>query len=182
MHGRLLLKSCRPFCGSRLRKLEERSDNMAGKDLILDGSHIPSYDEIVEYIELPARELWRQFNHFVGDRYKALPKIMYSSCCAKPGWNVKYQKSGKSLCTLYPEKDGFTALIVVTLDLLPVIEALTEELTKDIVATIKRAKPFNGTLWLMLKVDSESALKDVKQLLLLKHETKRTVAKDVPVT
>lgn len=156
---------------------------MAEKDLILDGGHIPAYDEIVDYINLPARELWRQFNHFIQDRYKTSFKIMYSSCCAKPGWNVKYQKSGKSLCTLYPEKDSFTALIVVTMDLLPVIEALYEELTPEVAATIKRAKPFNGTLWLMLKVDSESALKDVKQLLLLKHETQRTAAaKAVPVT
>lgn len=157
-------------------QIYERSDNVAEKDLILDGSHTPAYEEIAAYIDLPARELWRQFNHFVQERYKTSFKIMYSSCCAKPGWNVKYQKSGKSLCTLYPEKDGFTALVVVTLDLLPVIEALYEELTQEVAATVKRAKPFNGTLWLMLKVDSEAALKDVKQLLLLKYETQRTAA------
>ncbi|KUO70500.1 MAG: hypothetical protein APF77_09870 [Clostridia bacterium BRH_c25] len=147
---------------------------MVEKDIILDGSHMPDYDEIDDYIKLPARELWRQFNHFVQHRYKASPRIMYSKCSAKPGWNVKYQKSGKSLCTLYPEKDCFIALIVITLDLLPVIEALSEELTEDVVSTIRGAKPFNGTKWLMLKVNSDSTLNDVKQLLLLKHETQRT--------
>ena len=32
----------------------------------------------------------------------------------------------KSLCTLYPEKDSFVVLIVITLDLLPVIEGLSD--------------------------------------------------------
>ncbi|WP_423245054.1 DUF3788 family protein [Heliorestis acidaminivorans] len=26
--------------------------------------------------------------------------MTYSKCSAQPGWNVKYKKSGKSLCTL----------------------------------------------------------------------------------
>ncbi len=149
---------------------------MVEKDIIHDGSHMPAYDEIVEYINLPARELWRQINHFIQQRYKASPKIMHSICSAKPGWNVKYQKSGKSLCTLYPEKDCFVSLIVITLDLLPVIEALSEEFTAEVLQKIRTAKPFNGTLWLMLQVKSDLQLNDVKQLLLLKHETQRDMA------
>ena len=149
---------------------------MVEKDIILDGSHMPAYDEIDEYINLSARELWRQINHFIRQRYKAEPRIMYSKCCAKPGWNVKYQKSGKSICTLYPEKDSFVVLVVIALDLLPIIEALSEELTGSVLDTIRRAKPFNGTLWLMLQVENTSVLEDVKQLLILKQDTKRSVA------
>lgn len=149
---------------------------MVEKDIILDGSHMPDYDEIMDYINLPARELWRQINHFIQQRYEAEPRIMYSKCSAKPGWNIKYQKSGKSLCTLYPELDSFVALVVITLDILPVIEALSEELTGSVLDIIRRAKPFNGTLWLMIQVESDSVLKDVKQLLLLKQDTKRSAA------
>jgi hypothetical protein len=163
-------------------KLWEGGDYMVEKDIILDGSHMPAYAEIDDYINLPARELWRQINHFIQQRYEVEPRIMYSKCSAKPGWNMKYQKSSKSLCTLYPEKDSFVVLIVITLDLLPVIEALSEELTAEALETIRRAKPFNGTLWLMLKVETASVLEDVKQLLILKQGTKRTaVIKDGPV-
>ena len=146
---------------------------MVEKDLIVDGSHMPAYDEIADYINLPERELWRQINHFIQERYKTSPKIMYSTCSAKPGWNVKYQKSGKSLCTLYPEKNSFVSLVVITLDLLPIIEALPEEFTAETLQKIRTAKPFNGTLWLMLQVKRDLQLNDVKQLLLLKHETER---------
>jgi len=152
---------------------------MVEKDIIQDVSHMPAYDEIVDYINLPARELWRQINHFIQQRYKASPKIMHSICSGKPGWNVKYQKSGKSLCTLYPEKDGFVALVVIKLDLLPVIEALSEEFTAEVLQKIRTAKPFNGTQWLMLQVKSDLQLNDVKQLLLLKHETQKNKVTEV---
>jgi hypothetical protein len=144
---------------------------MVERDIIMDGSNMPTYDDIIDYINLPARELWKRINLFIQQRYEASPKIMYSKCSAKPGWNVKYQKSGKSICTLYPEKDGFVALVVITLDLLPVIEVLSEEFTEGALNTIKGARPFNGTLWLMLTVSSAETLEDVKQLLLLKHKT-----------
>lgn len=147
---------------------------MVEKDMILDGSHMPDYDEIAGYIKPPSKELWLQLNDFIQERYKAEPRITYSCCAGKPGWNMKYQRSGKSICTLYPEKEGFIALVVVTLDLLPVIEALYGQLTPGVYDTIKRAKPFNGTLWLMLQVDGPSALEDVKQLLILKQDAKRT--------
>lgn len=143
---------------------------MSENDLILDGSYMPEYDEIVKYINLPARDLWRQMDVFIRQKYKSLPKIMYSACSGKPGWNVKYQKSGKSICTLYPEKDGFVALVVVNLDLLPLIEALSEEFTEETLKTIRTAKPFNGTKWLMLQVKNDLQLEDVKRLISLKQE------------
>ena len=143
---------------------------MTEKDLMLDGSHMPEYDEIVGYMNLPARNLWENINNFIQQRYKSSPKIMYSSCSGKPGWNMKYQKSGKSICTLYPEKDGFVVLIVVTLDLMPVIEALSEEFTEETLQTIRTAKPYNGTKWLMLQVKNDLQLEDVKQLISLKQE------------
>ena len=146
---------------------------MVEKDMILDGSHMPAYDEIVEYVNMPVRELWEQINDFIRQRYKALPRIIYSICSGKPGWNVKYQKSGKSICTLYPEKDCFIVLLVITLDLLPVIEALSEELTEETLQTVRTARPFNGTKWLMLQVKNGLQLDDVKQLIILKQDTKR---------
>ena len=49
------------------------------------------------------------------DMYKVKPKYAYSSCAMDKniwrGWNIKYQKSGKSLCTLYPQHGYFMALV-----------------------------------------------------------------------
>lgn len=143
------------------------------KDLIQDGSYTPEYREITDYIEEPGRSLWQDFNSFVQEKYKASPKIMYSICSGKPGWNVKYQSSGKSLCTLYPEKNEFVALVVITLDLVPIAEAMSGDFEKEVLDMILSAKPFNGTKWLMIRVNREAVLDNVKQLLMLKHEAKK---------
>ena len=45
--------------------------------------------------------------------YKCNEKIEYSMCSLEKGWNVKFKKSGKSLCTIYPREGYFTILIVV---------------------------------------------------------------------
>ena len=141
---------------------------MTEHDLILDKTHALTAEEISDYINEPGRKLWNELISFLQDRFRVNPKITYSVCSGKPGWNVKYQKSGKSLCTLYPEKDGFVALVVVKLDLLPVIEGLQAQLDAEIIDIVRQATPFNGTLWLMVPVCRETTLTGVKELLLLK--------------
>ncbi|SFH00421.1 Protein of unknown function [Desulfotomaculum arcticum] len=141
---------------------------MDERDLILDARHAPVYDEIAAYITEPARGLWQEMNAFIRQSFKVVPKITYSKCSAKPGWNVKYQKSGKSLCTLYPELEGFVALVVVTLDMVSLIEAMSSRLDASVLETMREARPFNGTLWLMIQVSDRVVLNSVRELILLK--------------
>ncbi len=53
-------------------------------------------------------------NHLC-EKYKVKPKLSYSNCSMDKniwrGWNIKYQKSGKSLCTIYPQQGYFMALV-----------------------------------------------------------------------
>lgn len=143
---------------------------MTATDLILNSSREPGLEEIRSYIDEPGWKLWDKMNGFIRESYGAKPKITYSNCSGKPGWNVKYQKSGKSLCTLYPEKKGFTALIVVALNLVPLIEGNQHEFGEAIQELVRLAKPFNGTLWLMIPVHRPEVLDGVKELIILKAE------------
>ncbi|MGE5708186.1 MAG: DUF3788 domain-containing protein [Bacteroidota bacterium] len=135
---------------------------------LLDPLQTPTHEEVRLFIQPPGRERWERLNLHLQEHYRAKAKLSFSKCSAQPGWNVKYQKSGKALCTLYPEQHRFIALVVVTLGLLSVIrnEALPPELTE----IIERAKPLNGTLWLMIPVESDRMLEGVQELLALKHE------------
>jgi len=138
-------------------------------DLILDASHKLAFEELSGYIEEPALSWWLDINAFLQNTYKAKPKMSFSKCSMQKGWNVKYQKSGKSLCTLYPEKESFIVLIVVKLELIPIIEAMKNEFEPVVLDVVKSARPFNGTKWLMINVQSEAILKNARELLVLKH-------------
>lgn len=147
---------------------------MAGRDLILDAGHRPIYEEISTYIHEPALTWWKTLNSFIQEEYKIKPKITYSHCSAQKGWNVKYHKSGKSLCTLYPEKETFIVLIVVKLELAQIISSMVNIFESAVLKTVESARPFNGTKWLMIPVESEAILKNVQELLVLKHNSKKT--------
>lgn len=143
----------------------------AEKDLILDAHHKLVYEEILTYVNEPALTWWNTLNSFIREEYKAKPKITFSNCSMQKGWNIKYHKSGKSLCTLYPEKNSFTVLIVIKLELAHIITSMVNKFEPAVMNIIHSARPFNGTKWLMIPVESEPILKNVQELLVLKYGT-----------
>jgi len=140
---------------------------MSKNDLILNSNHAPTLSEIGSYIGGAAEVLWLELNHYIEDRFKVKPKFAYSTCSGKPGWNLKYQKSGKALCTLYPEKGRFIVLVVVTLTF---VESLHESGYANplIWEVIEEAKPFNKTKWLMIPVEDRAWLESTLELIDLK--------------
>jgi hypothetical protein len=139
------------------------------EDLIHNSKSFPTFDQISEYINPPTRAVWLNMNNFILDTFKASPKISYSVCAGKPGWNVKYQKSGKSICTLYPEKDCLIALVVIKLELAALLQQAQPPLHPLILNMMAKSKPFNNTLWLMIPVGDEAVLECVKDLLVQKR-------------
>ena len=129
----------------------------------------PEMGHIGDYINNP---LWQELCSYTETTYGVTPLIEYSVCSGAPGWNVKYKKSGRALCTLYPNEGFFTCLICI---------GSKEELEAELVITAcssyvqelyKKAKPYNGTRWLMIDVTSEDVLEDVKRLLFVRSKPK----------
>ena len=75
-------------------------------------SIIPTMDALEAYMG-EAKPLWIELTRHLAEAYAVKPKLTYSVCSGKPGWNVKYQKGGKALGTFYPEDDAFSVLIVI---------------------------------------------------------------------
>jgi hypothetical protein len=137
-------------------------------DIIHNKTYCPTFEEITQAIEEPGRGLWTEIHQFLQQQYKASPKQMYSICAGKPGWNYKYQKSGKALCTLYPDACGFTALVVVPETMRPVILTANPAFPPIITDMIREMKPFNHTFWLMIPVREAGTLETVKDIIDLK--------------
>ena len=78
--------------------MEGEWESMQWKE-IFPSHHQPTMDEIADYIGGDAKELWVSFLQYMETAYKAKPKLSYSVCSGKPGWNVKFQKSGQSFGT-----------------------------------------------------------------------------------
>ena len=64
----------------------------------------PNQQQIINFVR---SSLWETLNNHLHQIYMTEPKYNYSNCSMQPGWNVKYSKNGKSLCTLYPMEGYF---------------------------------------------------------------------------
>ena len=130
----------------------------------------PSAAEIAEYISSP---LWADLNSFLQENYEVEPSYSYSSCSGQPGWNIKYQKAGRSLCTLYPMDGFFIALVVIGNKEQMEAELILPTFDESIQETYKSADAVMGGRWLMIHVTSERILDDVKDLIQIRRKIKR---------
>lgn len=136
---------------------------------LFDREHKPLDYQIEEFTGTP---LWEVLTTYLQQTYSVQPELFHSSCSMKngfwKGWNVKYKKSGKSLCTLYPKQDYFIALIPVSARemveaelLIPLCEEYTQEL-------YRQTKFGAHGKSLPVAVTTEDILYDVKALIALR--------------
>lgn len=139
----------------------------------------PDEEAIKEYIGEGA-PLWLELKSYCEDTYQVRPAMSYSKCSAQPGWNVKYQKSGKSLCTLYPMEGYFIALVVVGAKEETETEAaMTLGIFTPNVQELYRKTTFScGGRWLMIRVTDKAVLEDVKLLISIRVKPKARAKAD----
>lgn len=125
----------------------------------------PGEAEIGSYI---GSGLWTDLKEYLQQTYRTAPLVEYSGCSMQKGWNIKYRKSGKGLCTLYPMQGYFIALVVVGKKEMAEAELLMplcSEYTQQVFQQTEDG--FQGK-WLMLDVKDAAVLQDVKNLVSLR--------------
>lgn len=128
-------------------------------------AQMPSMEDISAFIDNP---LWEALRAHLEDTYRVSPKTEYSTCSGAPGWNVKYRKSGRALCTLYPDKGMFTCLVTVGAREATAAETMMASFSPSVQRMYQDTKPLNGARWLMIRVTDDAALSDVERLVALR--------------
>ena len=128
-------------------------------------SQQPTLEQISSYIASP---LWGELCQWAEKSYQIEPKVEHSTCSGAPGWNVKYKKGGRALCTLYPDEGQFTALITVGAKEAPEAELLLPTCSDYIRELFAHTQTMNGARWLMIRVTDAQVLEDVKKLIRLR--------------
>ncbi|MCL2856557.1 MAG: DUF3788 domain-containing protein [Oscillospiraceae bacterium] len=135
--------------------------------------HEPSGDQVKEFVGTP---LWDDLADFMVQTHKVQPKLSHSSCAMDggywKGWNVKYKKSGKSLCTLYPKQGYILALMPVGLRETNEAELLMPSCTQYTRTLFEQAESGHIGKFLAMEIKSADVLDDLKKLIALRA-TKR---------
>lgn len=132
-----------------------------------DFSHIPTECEMKEYIN---NDLWEDFIQYMKNTYNVIPKFEFSKCSLEYGWNVKFKKSGKTLCTVYPRENYFTVLVVIGKKEKETFENIYLSLSYDIQQIYKETKEGNNQKWLMINLeDNDKRYEDVKKIIEIRN-------------
>ena len=139
---------------------------------LFDREHEPTADQVTEFINTP---LFGALDGYLRETYKVKPRLSYSGCGmdggAWKGWNIKYPKSGKSLCTLYP-KQGYLHLLV-TIGERGVNEAeLLMPLCTDYIKNLFANSGSQSSKYLGIELRGDDVLNDVKRLIDIRARTK----------
>ena len=137
-----------------------RVDFFAGE---LSGN--PIQDEIERFLVNP---LWIELNEYILKLCGSRPQISYNVYAAERCWNVEYHLNDKVICTLYPGKDDFEAMIVITNAeekyAAPILADGSAYLRKQYEST--RKCPLGR--WLVLKISERKVLVDAEALISLR--------------
>ena len=120
----------------------------------------PTLEEIAAYVQ---NLVFQDFSTELMERYGCREAIEYSACSMEPGWNVKFKKSGRSLCTIYPRETYFTVMAVVGRR---EKEAMLPDCAPRLREIYARTAEGNGQRWLMIDLeDRDEVYRDVLRLI-----------------
>jgi hypothetical protein len=108
--------------------------------------------------------LWERIIQFLYDNYDMTAEFSYGG--KNYGWNIPYRKSGKSLLSLYPQKESFVAQVVLGRD--QTEEALKMKFCRSVDRLVHETPPLHDGKWLFVPVRSAAEADDIEKLILLK--------------
>ena len=120
-----------------------------------DKNNCPDIEAISEYVRNP---VFMQFCTEIRNTYGCNEKIEYSSCSWEQGWNIKFKKAGKTLCTVYPREGYFTVMIVVAAKQEASVEAMLPDCTAQLQTIYHQTREWNGQRWLMVDLEDSDGL------------------------
>lgn len=125
----------------------------------------PTMEDIEKFI---SNEYFKKLCEEIETTYQVDPSIEYSGCSMQAGWNVKYKKNGKPICTLYPTETHVICLVSVNQKSAPEVEAILPSFDTSIQELYASTKLYNGGKWLMIPITNDRILKDVIDIITIR--------------
>jgi len=129
----------------------------------------PTESQIREYIDSP---LFEDLDIWLRQTFNVKPKLFYSNCAMDKGlwkgWNVKYKKSGKALCTIYPKQGYILSLVPVGEREMTEAELLMPLCTVYTQNLFKTSASGRSSTSLAFVAENEDVLHDMKSVITLR--------------
>ena len=140
---------------------------------MLDRDTEPTDKNMLKYVGRRAG-LWSSLHEYLATHYDHTPELDFGG--KKYGWAIRYRKSRKTLITLFPERGGFTALVVLGREEIAKANAILDELSSNVRDILTTTKQLHDGRWLWIRPSSKADIESVKALLGMKRRPKQSTS------
>lgn len=139
----------------------------------LDKLKKPSENDILTALGT-TKELWLYIHNYIKQNYEFTPELIYFT--KNYGWSIRYSKSKKTLCYLFPEKDAFSILIVLGNKEVEKVNMVRNNLNEEVKQVFENTKQFHDGRWMWIRLSTMSDIDSIKLLLNAKKKPKLSLS------
>jgi len=136
----------------------------------LDKLHLPSEYEISSALG-PSEALWLDIRKYIEQAYNSPPEWIYFT--KKYGWSIRYRKSKKTLCYLFPENTSFSMLIVLGSKEAEQVNSIKDSLSESVKQVFESTEQVHDGKWMWIRVKNIHDVLSIKSLLTAKKRPNR---------
>lgn len=129
---------------------------------------IPTAEELNHIMGENIFRSWCDINDFILKNYNM--DILWDSGGKTGIYELKYRKSGRTLCALYPKEQGIRVLIILGKVERDKFENSREDFSEYINNFYDNTKQYHDGKWLYLDMINDEIVKDIEKLLLIKKK------------
>ncbi|MFW9902808.1 MAG: DUF3788 domain-containing protein [Candidatus Thorarchaeota archaeon] len=133
---------------------------------MLDERNKPDSKEIISFIGSILATEWLEIESFLKTHYDFIPETIFYG--KKYGWTVRYRKSGRTLCSLFPEKGAFTILITLGKKESDIVMSMKDSLSSRTWNIIEESRQLRDGRWLWIRILHKDDITDAKKILVAK--------------
>jgi hypothetical protein len=132
---------------------------------------IPSHEDIEKLIGCSAVAAWDELIEYVVANYEL--ESIWDDGGKHAIWEVKYRRSGKTLCAFYVKDGYFTILIVFGKSEREKFELRKGDFSSEVVELYENTHQYHDGRWLWVYLKDQSLVEDVKKLIVIKKKPKK---------
>ncbi len=137
---------------------------------MLDGATRPTENEMAKTVGEKS-VLWFELFKYLEEYYDFAPELVFYG--EKYGWTIRYRKSGKTLCSFFPENKAFTVLVTLGKKEVEKTISILDKLNSEVRSLFENAKQLRDGRWLWIRVLTNKDVESIKLLLSVKRRPKK---------
>ncbi|WP_346880345.1 MULTISPECIES: DUF3788 domain-containing protein [unclassified Clostridium] len=132
---------------------------------------VPTEEELNQLMEEDVFKTWCAINNFIKDNYDT--DMLWDNGGKTGVFELKYRKSGKTFCALYPREKGMIVLIILGKNEREKFETSRKDFSEYINNFYDNTRQYHDGKWLYLDVINNTVIADIERLLFIKKKPNR---------